>query len=354
MWFHYRAHFGAAPFEGWLSPVYSSGMYLVDVFFVLSGYLLATVYRERRDFIGLAWARIARLVPLHVATLLLVAGLQYCYVYRHGGPFIYTANDVRHFVLNLLMLNASGLQGNFSFNGPAWSISVEWLANLMLFAVLVYWPKRLFAIAASLSMLSVLALWAHTGHLLSYGSFKGWLDANLLRGFVGFFAGVSVAFLAPLSARSGRAAGHAWDAVFLVAAASVVFFLGSRHVWSLVVGVDFAFVLVLVPLLVVSACRGRQVSKLLDVAPLRWLGQISFSIYLLHFPMQLLFVLVFAAPRNALDYGSTPVFLAYTMATLAISWFAWKLLEMPAQAWLNSLWRQRPHAGRTPGARSSG
>ena len=343
MLFHYRAHFGAAPFESWLAPVYASGMYLVDVFFVMSGYLLATVYRGRSDFGGLAWARVARLLPLHLATLLLVAVLQYCYVYRHDAPFVYPLNDLRHFLLNALMLNSSGLQANFSFNGPAWSISVEWLANLMLFAVLALCRKRLLPFAIVLCLLAAWALWAHTGHLLSYGLFKGWLDANLLRGVVGFFAGVVLVYLRPLPVSPSGASAYVWDAGFLIATAGLIFFLGSEPVRS-VKGADFAFVLLLVPLLVASACHGYWTTRLLDVAPLRWLGHISFSVYLLHFPMQLLFALVLDAP--AATYATMPVFSGYIVATLAFSWLAWTQLEKPAQTWLKDLWRRKPVSAR--------
>lgn len=333
MLFHYRAHFGAAPFETLLAPVYASGMYLVDVFFVLSGYLLATIYAGRRDFAVLAWKRVARLLPLHWAMLAAVAILQFFHVAVHGRPFIYVANDSYHFLLNLLMLNSSGLQENFSFDGPSWSISVEWMVNLLLFLAMATGAKRLPGLAAGVALLAAWALWAHMGHLLAYGNFMGWIDANLLRGAAGFFAGVALTGLVPLTLAPRRMARHAWDAVLVLAACGLLAFMALEAIRDMP-GADFVLVLVVVPMLVCSSVHGYWSEKLLALPPLQWLGRISFSIYLLHFPMQLAFVLL-SGRGGSLEYGLLPTFFGYVVATLGAAFLAWKFIELPAQAWMN-------------------
>lgn len=346
--FHYRNHFGAAPFQGVLQPVYQRGLIFVDVFFVMSGYLLMTIYAGRRDFWALAWRRIARLVPLHWLMLAVVTILQHLIVRRYGSPFIYTPNDAYHFLLNLVLLHCSGLSHGFSFDGPAWSISVEWLVNLMLFALLASGVRRVALAACALSLLALLALWHHGRSLLAVGMYRGYLDALLLRGIVGFFAGVALTRLVPLAPRTRalrpaweRAVGHCWDALLAISVVALYVFMASNTVASRP-GADFAVGLVVIPALVAGAVHGRWAARLLAVAPLQWLGQISYSLYLVHFPMQALFVLLFPSPDRWLNYAQPSVLAGYLAATLVASHLTWRFVEAPAQSLLQSLSIRRP------------
>ncbi|MEP7222912.1 MAG: acyltransferase, partial [Novosphingobium sp.] len=103
------------------------GWTFVDLFFVLSGYIFAHVYRGgealagRRQLGDFAVARIARLYPLHLVMLLLVAAI----------AFGRAANTPGAFIANLLMVQAFIQPFGLSFNGPSWSISIECLCYLL-------------------------------------------------------------------------------------------------------------------------------------------------------------------------------------------------------------------------------
>jgi peptidoglycan/LPS O-acetylase OafA/YrhL len=59
-------------------------------------------------------------------TLLVVAALQFQYTRATGTAFVYENNDLRHFLLQLLLAsNWSLLDNGYSCNGPVWSVSVE-------------------------------------------------------------------------------------------------------------------------------------------------------------------------------------------------------------------------------------
>src|SRR5436853_7347798 len=115
---HYKAHFNAVPLYPVFFPFYWGGGYLVDVFFVLSGFLLGRLYRTEAQWRGFLFKRVVRLFPLHWATLVVVTLLQRAYVARTGIPFVFRADDVRVFVLNLGLLQNGGLEGlgGFSFH----------------------------------------------------------------------------------------------------------------------------------------------------------------------------------------------------------------------------------------------
>jgi peptidoglycan/LPS O-acetylase OafA/YrhL len=71
---------------------------------------------------------VARLWPLHLLTLMLVAVLQAAYAGLNGTDFIYHQNNLKHFLLSLPLMQYWGWQDNQSFNGPSWSLSTEMLA----------------------------------------------------------------------------------------------------------------------------------------------------------------------------------------------------------------------------------
>ena len=97
------------------------GWSFVDLFFVLSGYIMAHVYLregglpENRRVGDFLIARVARLYPLHLLMLL------YCAVMFAYSP----GNTPQSFVANLFMLQAYYRPADSAFDAPSWSISVE-------------------------------------------------------------------------------------------------------------------------------------------------------------------------------------------------------------------------------------
>ena len=118
---------------------------MVDLFFVLSGFVMLHVYGQwfsqsvnRVDFKRFTIARFARVYPLHLAMLLItatifgVSGL----VGIPENTIIQTENSLYSFVTNLLLLQSMNLHTWFSWDHASWSISTEWWMY-MLFPFLV-------------------------------------------------------------------------------------------------------------------------------------------------------------------------------------------------------------------------
>ncbi|KXU87883.1 hypothetical protein CI15_14315 [Paraburkholderia monticola] len=113
----------------------------VDIFFVLSGFILAYTYLPSRET-SFDWTayrsfivkRFARVYPMHLLTFLVFVGLWF--VAKHIGhefahsDVVYTARTA---VENALLVQAWGLEGKLSWNFVSWSISAEWFAYLFLF-----------------------------------------------------------------------------------------------------------------------------------------------------------------------------------------------------------------------------
>ena len=159
-------------------PVFSElshgGWLAVDLFFVLSGFIMMHVHGEEfrsfnieraRRFIGL---RFIRVYPAHAVVLLLHVPLFFVAV-TLGMSVNHDASSVRSFVLSALMLNGWGFPGAAGWNVPSWSVSSEWFAYLMfpVLALLVWRVQR--RRTAALVMIAILGTVTVLG-----GSYSNW------------------------------------------------------------------------------------------------------------------------------------------------------------------------------------
>ncbi len=167
------------------------GAFAVDFLVVLSGFVLSHALIARGGLDGgreFTWARLARLYPLHLAALVWLV----CLV---GLPSHAPGSDYPSFVLNLLLLQGLGFGGADAWNFPSWSISVEFLINILV----------LYPVVRARSLLAAAIVvgcrrgnhGAHLGRRLRpvfdrstvqplYGTF---LSGGFLRGMIGILAG---------------------------------------------------------------------------------------------------------------------------------------------------------------------
>ena len=324
LFWHYGAHFGETPLAAWLSPFYTAGLYLVDVFFVLSGFLLGTLYREPSIWRAFLFKRITRLFPLHWMTLLVVAVLQLGYTQITGTGFIYTHNDLQHFFLSLGLMQFVGFQQGFSFNGPAWSISVEWLVNLI-FIVLLCLPRLRGALTTLLIIGSAVCLWFGAGRVIESNPLWDWLDPALMRGVFGFFTGVLLVGIMP----SKSAASRMWDGMGLAAGVALLVFMNSRGLQQMS-GLDFAVVGLAVPAMIAGFIHGDALVKVSQWRGLVWLGEVSFSVYLWHFPIQIVMGLIVASGTE-IPFTSPWVLGGFVVTCYVVGHLSLVFLEKPAQ-----------------------
>ena len=141
--FHFCWYFPAVHPERYTGAVYK-GYLAVDMFFVLSGFVITHVYKEGfarrvtgrryRDFLK---ARVARIYPLHITVLLLfvaTATAERAASYALRGSFepipLLGERSIGGFFANLVMLQGLWAR-ELSWNDPSWSISLEFLAYLL-------------------------------------------------------------------------------------------------------------------------------------------------------------------------------------------------------------------------------
>lgn len=280
-----------------VTQLIENGYLWVDLFFILSGLVLAHVYGEaftapRRtvSYGRFLWLRLTRVYPLYVVTLVLLVGWE-LYKAQHevgfyGGPLFkmwewegmppfgspFTPAEALPSALLLLqVVTDQGLTWNFA----AWSLSVEWISYL-LFPLLIPLAvtRSRWSHLAPLLALTVLAFIVHSRGTLDVTS--GALAVG--RGVSEFVLGlwllpkVKAARLHPMMQQ---------DLPLLIAFLLPFVLLQFTMTPQLTLLLICAYVL----LIWIAASQGKRQSPLLLLLDNRftnWLGDLSYSIYLLH------------------------------------------------------------------------
>ncbi|HXG81124.1 MAG TPA: acyltransferase [Sphingomicrobium sp.] len=322
LFFHY-SHFaqipGMAPVErasiplyGLLWPLYDYGQYGVQIFWGISGYIFfwkygAAIHSRAVSASKFFWLRFSRLYPLHLATLAAVVGLQAIHRQLTGADFVYPTEDAGLLVRQLFLATDWGSAPPMSFNGPIWSISAEIAVYALFFlAMTCFAPSRALCIAVVV-----------TGLALQLAGLE-WVSIACA---TYFFAG-GLAALAPSG--SERKAALALTAVGTLCAASGL--LGDRDKLPMIL-------LVAVPCLLVLLARDWPALST-HQRPIQFVGNLTYSSYLLHFPLQLLLAIA-AAATGTLPQLTSPAFLVGHLAvTLGAAALSYRYFELPAQQWL--------------------
>jgi len=335
--FHYR-HFAFVadkpvdlvaerlPLYGLLKPFHDSGAFGVWVFWCISGFIFFWKYRDSiaEHSIG-GWKfftfRFSRLYPLHLVTLLIVALLQTLYFDLRGYFFVYQNNDLSHFLMQLFMASDWSIVRGDSFNGPIWSVSVEVLVYFLFFLMLRATRSWLLNVAIVVACLSAPSLNA-----------SGQVTNCLALFYVGGLA--AMARQAADASRFGRSIkAGAWFAVVVIMPI-VVYTLRDqldRFDLPLFVGIT--------PILLFCLSREIRLPRVMQGAIVA-AGNMTYSSYLLHFPIQLVIVLCFAAAGRPVPVYSGALFAVYLLTTLLLSYFTFRFFEAPAQRLIRGAFRK--------------
>ena len=304
--------------------VFAKGYLAVDLFFMLSGFVMWLNYGPRLRRSGLAgardfwWRRFARIWPLHIAVLaaVIVFALVLLATGRDASGYPFA-----ELPLHVMLVQNWGFTSELTWNHPAWSISAEMGAYILFPFMVAAVRWEALRPVALVVCIGAVALALHS----LFRAFGAELIGEeitrlgLWRCIAQFAIGMMLANL-----WSKLRVSSLWPG--LTGTALIGTWLWSGIGDTLLVPLGFA------ALLLALALAKGSVAKLLGSRPFEWLGDISYATYLIHFPLFILAKIALAGE----DVQVSPLgFALYALVLLALSHATFQRLEKPAQRALN-------------------
>ena len=324
-----------------LWPTRLPGGYVgVDVFFVISGFLITGHLMRERDVSGrialvsFYARRVRRLLPAALLVLIVSAVGTYLILpfprwVRAGSEVMASAGYVENWYLSALSVDYSAINDQATVTQHYWSLSVEE-------PVYLFWPLLLLAAwwwaarrswsprtAATVAMTVVVVVGIVISVLVTEGSPSQAYFVTFTRAWE-FGVGGLLALLT--IGRMPRLLSNLLAVVGFVMIAGAAFAFGSDT--------PFPGAWALIPVLGTAAviAAGTSTTRLwhshvTSVGPVRWLGDISYSLYLWHWPIIVLVPFALAStPSTAMKAGML-------IAALVLAWLTYRFVERPGQRW---------------------
>ncbi len=328
MWvvlYHIRKHFGSAMDYDFIAK----GHLAVDVFFVLSGFILSYVYLpaiERGDFRFRSFMtkRLARIYPVHFVTMILalivivggsLAGLTQTPIGGLAKPLI----------TNVLLLHSFGLGSRvLNLNYPSWSISAEFFAYLLFFPLVAMCRKVPVPLGFSslfLAMVAIASPYLFGDNLFDLSSF------GLPRVLPEFLLGIALF----VTIRDKQI-----HPVWLFATPALII------APILILKSDIAFVFGATACIAILYLTDRGFPRH-GLRSLTHLGIISYSIYMVHALVEMTGFKVLERAFGIHDGAFPLLFLPLILlVTIAVGHVCWRFVEQPAHRMIvRSLSRRR-------------
>ena len=352
-------HLSAAGHFYPLDWIRQAGLF-VDFFFLLSGFVMTHGYLEMLNSAGdvssFIIKRFGRLWPLHIFTLGMLVLLELAKLtamnvaHLSAGERAFSgATSLWALITNIFLIHSLGLHDTYTWNGPSWSISVEFWTYMLFATVARYFRGQIAAVSFLIMALSVMIL------LLSGVGSGSTYDFGIFRCFYNFFAGVLVYLIYAKAPQSQFPAGSMWEWLAFLA---LVLFVSSYRFIDLGYAKPFVFGFV-----VLTFARERGlISRWLLSKPLRKLGAWSYSIYLVHFVVLTLLnssvrvvqqitkvplreeVIFRGQPVDMINLGHSPFLndalaLVFLAIVIFLSSLTYRYIEDPARHYFNAFAR---------------
>ncbi len=343
--YHFGEGFATSPVD----QMMNHGYLAVDFFFVLSGFVIGYAYDGRWSR-GMTAGRfmLRRVIRLHPMVVLSVMLGAVAYLLQGSVRWDGTPVPLPHLLLALLLglflipvlpgMSAE-VRGNgemFPLNGPSWSLFFEYIGSILYAIVLHRLSKKALAAVTALSGIGLAAV--ILGNVSgAYHVGVGWSAGGL--GFLGGFLRLSFSFSAGLLMsrcfRKTNIRGAFW-----ICAAAIALILSCPYVTtggnvSVLNGVyDCVCTLFLFPAIVyVGACGAT--SDRFSTNTCEFLGQLSYPVYIIHYPVMYLFYAW--VWNNGITLGEAlPICAALFVGIIFMAWLALRFYDTPLRRYLSA------------------
>ena len=336
--------------------IINHGYLAVDFFFVLSGFVIGYAYDDRwgRMTVGEFFKRrIVRLQPMLIVGTV-IGGLLFYFSAGEASPNVVQTPWWQLLLTTLLCCTLLPLPVRWDcrgwgetnpLNGPAWSLQWEYVANILYALVFRRCPKWLLAVCVALfgCLTVLLTMNIDLFGLLelrsrcAYTVIGGWsLTADQI--YVGasrvlypFFAGLLLSRLGWIIKMKN---GFLWCSVAVVGLLAMPY-AGTLDKQWLNGLYECICILVLFPM-IVAAGAGSKVEGTRATAVCKFFGEISYPLYITHYPL----IYMQVAWANAHPEASVGMHICVSVSVfvlaIANSFACMKLLDMPVRKWLTN------------------
>ena len=296
------------PYFNYIRLIYEHGWIAVQFFFLLSGFIffklyLKKIFKKKISFYNFIVLRISRLYPLHFFTLIIVLLV---YIHLENNNFQNPIRaDLEHFIYNLFLIHEWGISKYSTFNEPSWSISVE----LFIYIIFFYLALKARIIFLSLLIIFLSSILFFKFKLLGYG------------GYCFFIGGISFIITENLKINLKN------KILLLIIVIFISIFLllsfADNSIFTKIIALTFFFP-ALINLLYLINNYSMEIGKKLS-----FIGDASYSFYLIHFPIILITMLIQSHLNLKINFNSNTIFWLYLITTFLISICSYKFVEVP-------------------------
>jgi peptidoglycan/LPS O-acetylase OafA/YrhL len=330
--------------------IINHGYLAVDFFFVLSGFVIGYAYDDRWGKMTLGGFFKRRLIRLHPMIIIgmLIGAVTFYFQDCSFFPAI-SQTPVWKLILVTLIgftlipvgpsLDIRGWQEMHPLNGPAWSLFFEYIANILYALFIRKFSNKLLAFFVFIAGAALihLAVTSPQGDIIG-----GWsIDPQQLRiGFTRllypFFAGLLLSRIA----KPGKIKNaFLWSSLLLVLMLSIPR-IGGSQVWKNGL-YDSLTIIFIFPLIVYIGASGNVTGKVSSRIT-RFLGDISYPLYITHYPFIYLYMAWIAHNKDLL-IGNSPnsimvlilVSVGVLIAAIVCAYACFKLYDEPVRKWLS-------------------
>lgn len=327
--------------------IINHGYLAVDFFFVLSGFVIGYAYDDRWGKMtlgGFFKRRLIRLHPMIIMGMLIGAVTFYFqdsfFFPAIAGTPVWKLTMIMLIGVTLIPVGSSmdirGWQEMHPLNGPAWSLFFEYIANILYALFIRKFSNKVLAVLVFIAGAALihLAVTSPNGDVIG-----GWsLEPNqfrigLTRLLYPFFAGLLLSRIA----KPGKIKNaFLWSSLLLI----ILLFMpriGGANLWQNGI-YDSLTIIFIFPLIVFIGASGNITGKV-STKINRFLGDISYPIYIIHYPFIYLYM-SWIAHNPKLSSPDSPVLILVSVGVLFCSiicaYACVKLYDIPVRKWLSN------------------
>ena len=328
--------------------VLNHGHIAVDFFFILSGFVISYAYDDRWKSMGTWQFFKRRLIRLHPMLVMgaIIGTIAYAFVgfEKWDGStapigWVMTAMLLTMFMIPAVPGVPYEVRGNgemFPLNGPSWSLFFEYIGNI-LYGIII---RRLSTkwLTVLCSVLGCGLAYYALGNVSGYGSIGvGWTidNVNLIGGLLRMLFPFTLGMVLARNFTSGKIKGAFWTCSIALIALFIVPYIEGLEPICMNSIYEMVCISVIFPVIVWVGASGMMTGGK-STSICRFLGEISYPVYIVHYPIMYLFYAYLIESEIYTLQDSWLWVLVACATSIALAYACLKLYDIPMRKYLSS------------------